>query len=190
MGVDKFSVGRWGNQSERFSKSELNLRTFSVMNAIDGSGGVEEVSQDCFVSGLKEYHSYSASSISHESMVLLAMRIDMIIKKFGLESQMSMAMMRVFGDIITEFCGPSRWKELSKESDSAFFPYCHREGKWSPPKFKIILGVGLDPRSEVVELEHLRFAPKADGVGSKMYHSLIPTGELDGLILCLMVWLE
>ncbi|GJV55677.1 hypothetical protein Tco_1456682 [Tanacetum coccineum] len=31
-----------GGTNPSDSKSELNLRTFSVMNAIDGSGGVEE----------------------------------------------------------------------------------------------------------------------------------------------------
>ncbi|GKA71731.1 hypothetical protein Tco_0777870, partial [Tanacetum coccineum] len=39
-------------------------------------------------------------------------RIDMVIKNLDLESK----------DIIAEFYGPSRWKELSKESGSKILP--------------------------------------------------------------------
>ncbi|GKB39823.1 hypothetical protein Tco_0884765 [Tanacetum coccineum] len=38
--------------------------------------------------------------------------IDMVIKNLDLEPK----------DIIAEFCGPSRWKELSKESGSKILP--------------------------------------------------------------------
>ncbi|GJY21008.1 hypothetical protein Tco_0393574 [Tanacetum coccineum] len=38
--------------------------------------------------------------------------IDMVIKNLDLEPK----------DIIVEFCGPSRWKELSKESGSKILP--------------------------------------------------------------------
>ncbi|GKF68445.1 hypothetical protein Tco_0198124 [Tanacetum coccineum] len=39
-------------------------------------------------------------------------RIDMVIKNLDLEPK----------DIIAEFCGPSRWKELNKESGSKILP--------------------------------------------------------------------
>ncbi|GKF46206.1 hypothetical protein Tco_0136008, partial [Tanacetum coccineum] len=77
-------------------------------------------------------------------------------------------------DIVGGFCGPSRWKELSKESSvqtnfkldrerkieinpGAFFPYCHRQGQ--------------------------------DGVGSKRYH-VVPYEELNGIPIALWLGLE
>ncbi|GJT94307.1 hypothetical protein Tco_1083152 [Tanacetum coccineum] len=56
--------------------------------------------------------------------------IDMVIKKLDLEPKVYAT------DIVAEFCGPSRWKELSKESGS----------------------VDLDPRTEVRGMS-IRFAP-------------------------------
>nr|GEU80167.1 reverse transcriptase domain-containing protein [Tanacetum cinerariifolium] len=60
-------------------------------------------------------------------------------------------------DIIAEFCGPSQWKELSKET-SALFSCFHRQGQVSPQVLRNPLGVGLDPRTKVHGMSN-RFAP-------------------------------
>ncbi|GKC69988.1 hypothetical protein Tco_1115871 [Tanacetum coccineum] len=70
FGANEFSVGRWGtNKSDLKSdlKSELNLRTFSVTNEIDGSGGVGESG---WFSGLPLSSSFS-SVLSWESLCCL-----------------------------------------------------------------------------------------------------------------------
>ncbi|GKA36765.1 hypothetical protein Tco_0723330 [Tanacetum coccineum] len=61
-------------------------------------------------------------------------------------------------DIVAKFCGPSRWKELSKESGSAFFPYFYRQGQVSPLVLGNPYGVDLDPRTKVHGMS-IRFAP-------------------------------
>ncbi|GKB91136.1 hypothetical protein Tco_0963408 [Tanacetum coccineum] len=48
----------------------------------------------------------------------LKMKGDMILENLDLKPTID-AMMR---DIVAEFCGPSRWKELSKESRSKILP--------------------------------------------------------------------
>ncbi|GKA73350.1 hypothetical protein Tco_0779652 [Tanacetum coccineum] len=48
--------------------------------------------------------------------------IDMVLKKSRLGAKGLCHDEGLFGDIIAEFCGPSRWKELSKESGSKILP--------------------------------------------------------------------
>ncbi|GJW87459.1 retrovirus-related pol polyprotein from transposon TNT 1-94 [Tanacetum coccineum] len=64
-------------------------------------------------------------------------------------------------DVITKFCSPSWWKELSKETSN----------------------VGLDPRIKVRRIS-IRFAP-SDGVESKRHH-IVPFGELNGVPVALV----
>ncbi|GJT43260.1 hypothetical protein Tco_0951975 [Tanacetum coccineum] len=54
--------------------------------------------------------------------------IDMVIKNLDLEPK----------DVIAEFCGPSRWKELSKESGSKILP-CGDGSCWKA--FKIMSSI-------------------------------------------------
>ncbi|GJR55216.1 hypothetical protein Tco_1405737 [Tanacetum coccineum] len=51
----------------------------------------------------------------------LKMKGDMIIK-FGFEANDRCCDEGLFGNIVAEFCGPSRWKELSKKSGSKILP--------------------------------------------------------------------
>nr|GFB77986.1 hypothetical protein [Tanacetum cinerariifolium] len=53
------------------------------------------------------------------SMVRLGTGFDMVIKNLDLEPK----------DIVAEFCGPSRWKEMSKESGSKILP-CGDGSSW------------------------------------------------------------
>nr|GEV04765.1 hypothetical protein [Tanacetum cinerariifolium] len=90
---------------------------------------------------------------------------------------------RYFKDIVAEFCGPFRWKELSKETSSTFFPYLHRQGQVSPQVLRNTLIVGLDPRTKVCEMS-ICFAPTG-GVGSKRQH-IVPFGELNDVPVALV----
>ncbi|GJX93214.1 zinc finger, CCHC-type containing protein [Tanacetum coccineum] len=57
-------------------------------------------------------------------------------------------------DIIAEFCGPSRWKELSKETSSKIL-LCGDRSCWKTFK---PMGVSLDPQTEIRGMS-IRFAP-------------------------------
>nr|GEX07633.1 hypothetical protein [Tanacetum cinerariifolium] len=104
------------------SKNELSLRTFSVMNKINGSGD-----SLCYlgwiVTALIEHgHGLILTGLQLGFFGVLVMKlttsrlvngsscegIDMVIKNLDLEPK----------DIILEFYSPSRWKELSKETSS------------------------------------------------------------------------
>ncbi|GJT53343.1 hypothetical protein Tco_0988397 [Tanacetum coccineum] len=78
-------------------------------------------------------------------------------------------------DIVAEFCGPSRLKELSKESGS----------RVSPLFKEILKGVGLDSSERSRGNEHYVFATTGIGVGSKRYH-VVTCGELDGIPIALV----
>nr|GEV64716.1 hypothetical protein [Tanacetum cinerariifolium] len=74
-------------------------------------------------------------------------------------------------DIVMEFCSPSWWKELSKETSNKILS-C---GDGSC--------VGLDPRNEVHGRASILHQP--DGVRSKRYH-IIPFKELNGVLVAFM----
>nr|GEU31758.1 hypothetical protein [Tanacetum cinerariifolium] len=86
----------------------------------------------------------------------LKMKGYMIIKNLDLKPTID--------DIIPEFCGPSWWKELIKETSSkiipcgAFFPCFHRQVQVSPQVLGNPRGVGFDPQTGVHEMS-IRFAP-------------------------------
>nr|GEX59537.1 ribonuclease H-like domain-containing protein [Tanacetum cinerariifolium] len=66
-------------------------------------------------------------------------------------------------DVIEEFCSPSQWKELSKETSSKILPSC--DGScWKTPK----------------SVERAFVLHQPDGVGSKRYH-IVPFYELNGV---------
>ncbi|GJR95020.1 retrovirus-related pol polyprotein from transposon TNT 1-94 [Tanacetum coccineum] len=96
-----------GGTNPSDSKSELNLRTFSVTNKIDGLGGVGESG---WFSELPLSSSLFSLVLSWESLGSLD-GIAMAFDEYDLCEHCGPLL-----DIVAEFCGPSRWKELSKES--------------------------------------------------------------------------
>nr|GEX59672.1 hypothetical protein [Tanacetum cinerariifolium] len=68
------------------------------------------------------------------------------------------------GDIVTEFCSPSWWKELSKETSSKTLP-CGDGSCWKTRNF----------------VEGASILHQPDGVGSKRCH-VVPYGELDDIL--------
>nr|GEY10536.1 hypothetical protein [Tanacetum cinerariifolium] len=116
------ALGDGGTDSSD-SKSELNLRNFLVRNEIDRSSGVEEL--EWLFRAVSLFFLIFFGLLSWESLrslgwIVMVTKlttgrlvngsscdgIDMVIKKLDLKPK----------DIVVEFCGPSRWKELSKES--------------------------------------------------------------------------
>nr|GEX75598.1 hypothetical protein [Tanacetum cinerariifolium] len=108
----------WGTKLSD-SKNEFSLRTFSVMNKTDGSGGEEGVP----VTKLTTSRLVNGSSCGG---------IDMVIKDLDLKPKVD-AMMR-------DFLDPSRWKELSKEMSNKILP-CGDGSSWKtfkPIRYHIV----------------------------------------------------
>ncbi|GJW46965.1 hypothetical protein Tco_0078611 [Tanacetum coccineum] len=70
--------------------------------------------------------------------------------------------------VIVEFCSPSRWKELSKETSSKILP-CGDGSCWKIPK----------------SVERAFVLHQPDGVGWQRHH-IVPYGELNGVSITLM----
>ncbi|GJW95974.1 hypothetical protein Tco_0175646 [Tanacetum coccineum] len=120
----------WGiNLSD--SKNELSLRTFSVMNEIDRSGGMEGLTW--IFSGSSFSSSLFSSGLSlWDSPCCLGWIVIALIEPWIWVEHCG----SIIGDrgrchdedIVAEFCSLSRWKELSKEMSSKILPYCDNRG--------------------------------------------------------------
>ncbi|GJT44401.1 hypothetical protein Tco_0953116 [Tanacetum coccineum] len=77
-------------------------------------------------------------------------------------------------DVITEFCSPSRWKELSKETGSKILP-------GGDGSFLEMLVWILEPKS----VERASVLHQPDDVGSQRHH-IVPIGELNGVLIAFM----
>ncbi|GJS70290.1 hypothetical protein Tco_0703131 [Tanacetum coccineum] len=107
------------------SKSGFNLRTFLVMNAIDGSGGMEE--SKWFSRLFLVLHHVSCGFVVTGITLLLGMDRDGVDRTVS--PRLFFSGLKVYqlppasSDInCQEFYGPSWWKELSKESGSKILP--------------------------------------------------------------------
>ncbi|GKC56958.1 hypothetical protein Tco_1084556 [Tanacetum coccineum] len=94
-------------------------------------------------------------------------------------------------DVITEFCSPFRWKELSKEMSSKILP-CGDGSCWKMIKpisslieiLKMLVWILGSKSVERASVFH-----QSDGVGSQRHH-IVPFGELSGVSITLMASLE
>nr|GEX41551.1 retrovirus-related Pol polyprotein from transposon TNT 1-94 [Tanacetum cinerariifolium] len=86
-------------------------------------------------------------------------------------------------DIVAEFCGPSRWKELSKEISSKILP-CGDGSyrKTFKPIASLIAKGKLKKHRRVLSLFSLS---RSNGVRVKRYH-IVPFGELNGIYVAIV----
>ncbi|GKA59236.1 hypothetical protein Tco_0758549 [Tanacetum coccineum] len=77
-------------------------------------------------------------------------------------------------DVITEFCSPSRCKQLSKEMSSKILP-CGDGSCWKTFK----------PIASLISVERASILHQPDGVRSQRHH-IVLFGELNGVLIALV----